>query len=327
MEGKLLTHLKVFIPRVNEFPLKMAQKWAEKTYARAPHTSGQLRKAVGTQKAVKEKIFKPLLEVSKRFINPDFVSKSELTAQQIRSKMENKMDKTAAKKYLEGEKRAFQTVDGVPAKYIKERLPFGALKYAEKMTFGTWRLIGPLASTELSRTSSNEGEGALNIVMGWLTGKPTATEFIRKQDEVLAGAPFSIINPALTPRLRGQFKRKLRNRLKHSFREICVLYNQPDEIRIENDLINQLVNEFARKDLVPFQTGGASHLDFVPHPKTAIFHNSPEVLAVRSKIREFFLGEPLDMSLFTARPQADSPRWLDMHLDLQVARSDDPFGL
>lgn len=311
MEGKLLTHIKVFIPRVNELPLEMAQEWAERYYAEAPHTSGHRRKAVGTQKAVKEKIFKPLLEASREFINPDFVSKSELTAKQIRSKMENKMDKTAGKKYLDKLDRAYRTEDGVRAKYIKDRLPLGAVKYAEKMTFGAWRLIGRL---------SDNGEGALNIVMAWLTGNPTATEFIRKQDEVLAGAPFSIFDPALTPRLLGQFKRQIRNRLKHSFPEICVFYNKPDEVRVENDRINRLANEFARKDLAPFQTGGASHLDFVLHPETAIFHNSREVLAVISKIREFFLGEPLDMSLFTARPQADSPRWLDMHLDLQVTK-------
>lgn len=319
MTPKILTHLKVFIPKYNEYPLDKAQRWADKYYARTRHISGHRRQAVRTQKAVKEKVIKPLFKAFERMLNKNFVSKSGLTARAILNKMKDSLDKKGGKKYLDNLERAHRKIDGVPAKYIKDRLPLGAANYAQKMTFGIWRLTGPLDKT---------GKGALNIVLDWLTGITTTPKFLRKQDEAAAGSPELIT----TPGRQGRFNRQLRSYLMHAFALICQSNYQTEVLKEQNDRVNQLINKFIRKDFVPFTTAGLSHLDFVLYPETAELSNSSRSNEIRNKINEFFLGKkaiPLPRSVTFGKVKPSNfighllqPIHLDMYLDLQVTKKE-----
>lgn len=328
MTPKILTHLKVFIPRYNEYPLDKAQKWADKYYARARHISGHRRQAIRTQQAVKEKVINPLFKTFERMLNKNFVSRSGLTARDILNKMKESLDKKGGRKYLDKLEMAYRKTDGVPAKYIKDRLPLGAANYAQKMTFGIWRLTGPLDKT---------GKGALNIVLDWLTGVTATPKFLRRQDEVVAGSPELITTPARP----GRFRMQLRSYLMHAFALICQSNYQAEVIKEQNDRVNQLMNKFIRKDFVPFTTagakrspddhrGGLSHLDFVLHPETAELFNSSRLNEIRNKINAFFLGNqaiPLPRSVVFDKVKPSNfighplqPIHLDMHLDLQITK-------
>ncbi|MDI6789043.1 MAG: hypothetical protein QME51_11785, partial [Planctomycetota bacterium] len=264
-----------------------------------------LRKKLPTQKDVKEQVIDPLIEWSSRYlIPPDYVSKSGVTAEEILEGMKKEAERYGAGKYLKEIDRACRTVDGVKAKRIKDRLPLAAAAYAVSMAFGAWRLSSPLRP---------QTEDPLTIILGYLSGRPEASpvrsgleseteknkiisptsngasELLREEDELISGSPCLITSPE---RL-GRFRSQLHNLLKKAFRWICTSNYRPDAIKRWNDEINQLATDFREERFAPFTTGGASHIDFVIHPTSAEFRQSPRFNAIRQKIYRFFFGEPL----------------------------------
>jgi len=318
MEEKILVQLKVFIPKFNEFPLAEAWKWAENYYAQTRHITGQRRKALPTHQDVQEKAFDPLLKAYPQFLSPDFRSKSGLTAEHIREKLQRKLqDKETARRYLKEFEKAYRTENGIRAKRIKEDLPGNAAKYACQMTFGNWRFLGPI---------NQQGRGAIPLVLDWLSGETDALNDLRPPDELISGQPVLITTPGRT----GRFRKQLQNALLKSARFISESNYHPTATREENDKVNQLVNEFGRSGIVPFSPSGASHLDFVPHPETAEWCLSRRFRLIQHKIWTHFCGnispEPvvLPEELKITNP-ADfigdpmHPLYLEMHLDIQVS--------
>jgi hypothetical protein len=317
---KIITHLKVFIPGYNPFSLKDARQWAENYYARIRHTSGARRKSIRTQAQAKQKVLDPLQKFYLEHlpVESDYVSVHGRDIQSIRYRiLKNMGKKTGGKKYLKKIELAYQTVDGIPAKRIKDKLPLGAAEYAKEMTFGNWRLIGP---------EKPKGRNPLNIIQNWLTGgEITTTDLRKKRDELLSGAPLSLVK-AKQP---GRFIVKLRAQLMRSLSLISKANYGPEQIQEENTVLNQLITEFARPGFCPFSPGGASHIDFVIHPETAEFYFSPLLNEVRNKINRFFLGtEPdtyLDPAIAEGKNPADfigrsgHPLVIDMHLDIQIS--------
>ena len=100
MKEKIPSHLMIFIPKFNLMPFEKVQEWADRYYRQRRHTSGHRRKAIRTYADFKQKIAQPTIEITKQFINPDFRSRSGLTAQHIIDKLKDKiLDNAAARKY------------------------------------------------------------------------------------------------------------------------------------------------------------------------------------------------------------------------------------
>ncbi len=62
----------------------------------------------------------------------------------------------------------FEKMEGIN----QETLDSDAADYALKMTFGTWRFIGPI---------ENKDKGALNVLEAFLTNSPETKQLLRKK--------------------------------------------------------------------------------------------------------------------------------------------------
>ncbi|MFH1230647.1 MAG: hypothetical protein V1709_04035 [Planctomycetota bacterium] len=316
-EEKLLSHIKVYVPAFNVFPLEKAKEWAENYYRSVWHIRGQGRKSVSSQKDYREKIAKPLIDEYQKMMsnNPNWRSKHGRSAEEIMEKMKHKMlSRHSARKYLQGIDKAFGTKDGVRAKEIKDRLNLYACDYAQKMTFATWRYLGPI---------NGQGKGAFVIAGYWLTGNPQTPEFIREKDEIVTGESILITDPSR----KGLFQRQLRAKMMRSIVLLDAYNYSPEIVKRENDKINQMVNEFLTGEIVRFESGGLSHIDFVTIPKTAELFYSERLHKVRDDIRAYFLGKKPEKAqpLLANQPNVSDligdnklPICMDMYIDIQV---------
>jgi hypothetical protein len=336
-ETEILLHLRLFIPKYNPIPFEKIVEYAEQTYLRACHR----RKGGGTQKDYEEKMFKPVIDGLKRLLSDDFVSKRGLTKEQIIKKTEEGK-KEAGRAYLENLNQAFETVDGIPAQAILEKLPLNSAKYGREMTFGEWRLIGPI---------DGRGTGAAILAGRYLSGLPvpkigtqtgdlTTLQFLRGKDQLITGEPVLITEP----KRAGQLRKQLQNQLLRSGELIAEAHYSDEEIRKANKRTNELVQEFTLDKFEPFSPGGDSHIDLVVDPQSVTPADSKEVLEIKYKINEFFLGEKMakdirrtsiekDYSLGPyprdkpTRPDPDEylgkpgkKAYFDMYLDIRVEK-------
>ncbi|MBI4712571.1 MAG: hypothetical protein HY762_04630 [Planctomycetes bacterium] len=315
-EENVLSALLIYLPAVNEFPLANARKWAEGVYKQACHTSGRRRQAIHTLKDYRQKLAQPALEHGLKAIPDGFISKSGLSAETIRRLMRARMlSAQAGHKYMDKLDKAFRVKDGISAKKLKDGLPFGAADYAVKMTFGNWRFIGPAGTGEQS---------PLFIAVNWLNGNQKTVNYLRAKDKLVKGGPLIIAEPDKT----GRFKMQLRAQLMRSANIISACNYAADIISDQNDRLNQLVNRFARPDLAPFVSGGASHLDFVIIPASIEPDDSPKIRDILYRIYAHFLGQATADGLkarWTVTRQTDQQTvrpyqkaHFDMHLDIRV---------
>jgi len=320
--NKVISHILIFIPKFNEIPFELVKQWADRYYHQARHTSAQRKKAIHTVKNFKEKIAQPTIDIMKQFIDPDFVSRSGQNYDDIISKLEDKLlDNKTAHKYRDELDYAHRKIDGVPAKKIKDSLVIGSVHYALKMTFGAWRFIGPI---------DGKGKGAVILACEWLSGNQSTIQSLRNNDKIVRGSPILITDP----KRQGQLRRLLRNQLIHSGQNISKEHYSPQIIKKENDIVNQLVNGFAKDEFEPFSTGGDSHIDFVLEPQSVIPADSRQVKEIEYKIHSFLIGEEQAKNLrekwiekdyhYHLNPQdyignPKKPAYFDMHLDIQVS--------
>jgi hypothetical protein len=197
-EKEVFSHLRVFLPKANQYPLEKAKEWADNYYKNIRHISGHCRKSVHTQKAYREKIAQPMIEEYRKLLEHGlFAGNKGLSPAEIMAKIKSKtLSSKAARAYLSNLGKAYRVKDGVRAKRVKENLPYNAADYAIEMTFGAWRFIGPLG---------NIGKAPFVLAEDWLSGKPETAKLLREQDELIKGEPVLITEPGKA----GIFKRRL----------------------------------------------------------------------------------------------------------------------
>lgn len=317
----------VFIPGYNFYPLSLALKWMRGYYNRVAYINEARKEAIPDLKAYRRKVANPLLKVFPKFLNPKFISRSELDAREIILKHSYGIKSAdAAKRYQKHAEMKYQGRNGIPAEYIKASLPISAVDYTEKMSFGPWVLAGALnPSPNLLAINPYTGKSALSIIISWLSGDVLTPEYLRKQDRLIKGQPCLITRPS---RLR-KFQVELRTRLRRAVSNIQTANYAPEAVSRENDRTNQLIDSYRNVDIASFQSGGSSHLSFIVHEKTAEFKNSSALTAIRNQIRRYFLGKDANtiepVSLAYAEKPADfigrfgQSILVDMHLDVQVA--------
>jgi len=228
-EGRIISHLRLFIPKYRaEIPFKEVLEWAEKVYKKACAKSG-----------------KPI-----RLSDDEF--------------WKDKAD--IARAFRQGLKRAYETVDGVPAKRILEKLPMKSAERAREMVFDQWSSVGP-------------GAQAAILAGLWLSGLP-------------GPYPQGLGEPVLiTEKKRaGQLRKQLQNLLLHLGEIISDANFSDEEIKKANERIYQLVKEFVLDNL-------EVHIGLEVVPESVIPADSTEVLDIKYKIYEFFLGETIAKDL------------------------------
>ncbi|MEK7310313.1 MAG: hypothetical protein AAB038_05800 [Planctomycetota bacterium] len=323
MENEAICALRVFLPGVNEFPIEQARHWAESYYRVIKSTGKSLLKSIPDAATFRRKLGRPVIRLIDEYINPDFVTRSGRDKQAIMDKLIARFhDRKTARKYFNNVKRAYRTVKGIPAKRIKDSLSFSAAEYALKMTFGAWRFLGPI---------QGQGRGAFALAEAYLCGQLKASSLARPQDEITINQSVCLTTPARV----NEFRMKLHNQLMHSAANIIDRRYADRVIRAENDAINRLINKFARKEFVPFSSGGSSHIDFVVHPDSIVPDDSLEIADIKYRIYESFLGQKMADHLKSrcqithrvtkVRPEEYLGRsnklfYADMHLDVQVMK-------
>jgi len=326
MIDKLLTRVKVFIPGYNFYPLSLAVKWLKGYYNRVVYTNEARKEAIPDLKTFRRKLAKPLLKVFPQFLNPQFVNKSGLDANDIIVKHTAGLKSPlAAKKYQKHAEMKYATKYGIPAEQIKAKLPLSAVYYTEKMSFGPWVLAGPLnPKPDHLAIKPYTGKSALSIIVGWFSGDVLIPEYLRSQDDLITGQPCLITRPS---KLR-KFQMELQTRLRRAVSHIQTANYAPEVVRQENDRTNQLVDSYRKPDIVSFQTDGPSHLHFIVHPQTAELRNGLKITTLRNQISQYFLGKdakPIEpVFLPEGQKSADfigkygHSILVDMYLDLQV---------
>ncbi|MEW6027774.1 MAG: hypothetical protein AB1599_10850, partial [Planctomycetota bacterium] len=150
MSDKIAFSQKALIPKFKEIPIQEVNNWANGYLAAQGRYQKGLLKAVPDARTFRKKIAKPIIEAAKKFIRDDFVSRGELSKEDIISRMESSSsDKETAERYRRGIKDS--------ADKVADKLSLLKFKRAMAQTFG-----------------SKKGEAAIEEVIGALSGQPLA---------------------------------------------------------------------------------------------------------------------------------------------------------
>ncbi|MBI4739117.1 hypothetical protein HY772_06165, partial [Candidatus Woesearchaeota archaeon] len=216
----------------------------------------------------------------------------------------------------------FVSRKGLTKKQIISRMkkelnaPTTAQKYRNgiKQGFKTLDRVGlnrAMAEYQLGQTfGAYRFRAAIESVLEWMTG-------------------------IIQPKKLGKFRAELGNQLLSSGILISKMMYAPDIIQGENDKVNRLINKYIRKVIIPFQTGGPSHCDFVVIPASVTSVDSTKVKEIEYKIYSSHLGKKkadylrrtsIEKDYSATPPNPDDYRpgkpgpeaYFDMELDIQI---------
>jgi hypothetical protein len=143
--------------------------------------------------------------------------------------------------------------------------------------------------------------------------------------------------PFIQPAKQGKFRSKLGNQLMSSGLLISDCMYIPDIIKLENDKINALLNQYIRKNVVPFSTGGQSRCDLRIIKSSCTPFYWSKVKEIKYGIYKEFDGEPFANDLRSRWPVIDESippnpddyignpnklAYFDMELDVQVSKKE-----
>ena len=245
--------VRLVAPYFPDIPPEIKENWVSGSKKAAPKAYRRLRKVIKTRKDFKKKIAKPVEKAIASFIDPKFVSRHELTYKNIMNKTRDSLS-GAGKSYLQKAKAGFET-----GKFA-ESVEFGQTEYARKWC----KITGPLIGY---KKGGIKGLSALGVMA--LSGDTGIKDFLKDGIDTMEGAFCAVT--------KKSSKRLLANRIVHLGREIIKHGYETQDIKRANQELNQLVNEYlnpphpslslggerVRERVVPFETGGASHIDFI----------------------------------------------------------------
>ena len=245
--GKVVSYMKALVLAEAKVSEWAKQQWVESSQLNAVRTDEKRRYKVPDQPRYTTKVAEASVKIWHKFLDPNFVSKHDVKAKDIIIKHAQKIG-SSYHKWDENLKRAYQTVDGIPAKAFKEKVANSAEYYAQKASLPL-RLTGEKA----------RWPGIAVIVPKWLTGDP--------HFEGLMGSILTSNGPAVNI-VAGRLVRVFRSALEQLLVQSGVLILnqecQADIIAEENERINRLVNGFCDSaKFVGFTTGGESRCDFI----------------------------------------------------------------
>ena len=203
-------------------------------------------KAIGTEMDYKTKIAGPSASGYASVLDPAFESRSGLTrAQIVRRQAKKSME--SYDNFKTGIDHMFETVNGEINKRYREGVDAKSEVYSKKM--------GQVLA--ITGATAELGKGLVGIAVFWMAGDRTTLRHLRGDDKVIAGGPLNISISA------PAFKAALTQRLIQSARILIEADWNPAEMTAENDKNNLIVRGLQKPAYTPFNTGGASHLDWI----------------------------------------------------------------
>jgi hypothetical protein len=231
-------------------PDELVEKWAEGFKRNARSINERRKKRIPHGEAFTQRVSGVSSKAYRQVINPAFVSRAGLSAQEIINRQANNL-KYAFKKYDDNLNAVYETVDGIEAKRFKERVEQGRRHYAEGMA----RKTQPFTGIPGSR-------GPIAIAGLWLTNDPIVEGEMTGACQIVEGGPFLVTKPEVRP----GFKAALASRLLQAGAALVDSGFAEAIMKQQNDITNSLVQGFVNRSLrlEPFATGGASHVDYAP---------------------------------------------------------------
>lgn len=259
---KIKFNARLVAPYFTDAPPEIKDKWLKKSKEAKEKTYRGLKEAIKTRKHFKKKIAKPIEDLMASFtaLDPNFVSRRGLTRKNIQAKARDSLS-GAGKDYFQKRKDVFET-----GKY-EEKLESGQLKYAQKWC----KYLGPLKGYKKGQV---KGLSALGVMA--ICGDPKLKKFLKDGIDTIEGIPYGAVT-----KKPSRFKRIMANRIVHWGSEIITQGYEERVIKLANQELNQLLNEYRREEIIPFTSGGdsprnnldrvypansgaaASHIDFI----------------------------------------------------------------
>jgi len=246
----IVSHVKLQVLEPQQAGEEMVTKWLENLKANAERLN-EMRKAIVKDEESFQRLFAGASQkLWPAFINPAYLSKSGLDADQIiEGRLKNL--KEAFELYSGKLDAAFATVDGIPAKRFKEAVERAREAFSKGIAKRTLPMTG----------DRRAGRGPAAIAAYWLVDDNRVEEYLRAGDDVLQGGPIRVC----LPRTEAVFKTALTGRIIQAGAFIIKRERNAAEITKQNDQINHLVQSLVDPGLglTPFATGGLSHVDFI----------------------------------------------------------------
>lgn len=228
-------------------PEEVNKKWEEMAISNASLGNNRRKKKIKTNVDYEGMVVLPATNKLNDYINPSFISRSGLTKKEIISK-HYKNAALSFQKYQDKLDHVHETVDGVPSKRYKDAIKRGAKNYGKNVCEKLLAFTG----------MRFKDTGCAAMAIKWLDGQQITgmQEFIIYMD----GPPLQIAKTGL----RSAFKSCLEQRLIQAGATIQRSDFSPDIAKLQNDITNDLMNALTNPalNLVPFETGGDSHVDF-----------------------------------------------------------------
>jgi hypothetical protein len=237
-----------------EAPLRSMEQWSEVMALNAPRIDAKRKLAVPTEQSFADKIADPGSVGYQEIITGIATTRKGKTQQMIYNAHRSKL-RNAFKHWSQKLDYMFATVDDVVAKRFKEAVA------AAQNLWGAGAEAGPLRATG----TKLEGVGASVIAAYWLTAHKKAVGSIRAgTDQVVSGSPLSTCQPDL----RNTFVSALTQNLTFALIVAQQSALDPAILAVLNARLNHIVQMFIDPSLglVPFATGGDSHLDIINDP-------------------------------------------------------------
>ncbi|MBI4713135.1 MAG: hypothetical protein HY762_07545, partial [Planctomycetes bacterium] len=132
----------------------------------------------------------------------------------------------------------------------EKTLEYGRKRYAQKWC----EYLGPLKGYKAGGIL-----GLSQMAIMALAGDRGLVDYLRTRDVRPEGEPTVIT----VPERINEFKNILANRIVRWGSEIIKLGYEDQDIKRANQELNQHVNEYCRPGIIPFTSGGDSHIDFI----------------------------------------------------------------
>jgi hypothetical protein len=231
-------------------PERIVEQWADGLKTNAVRINDKLKIRIPDEGSYVSRLAAPASEGFAPLIDPAFVNKSGLHRRDIVARQYIKL-RESYENYRRKLEDTFAEKDGVPAKLFKEMVDRSKQLFAKGIARWTLPLTG----------SGPEDMGPTMIAALWLCGDQNVIQRLRGDDKVLEGGPYLVTEIEETPALKAAFAERITQA------GVAILQNGLDPVAMtdHNDRINHLVQRFVNPalGLVPFATGGLSHVDFV----------------------------------------------------------------
>ena len=223
----LVSGVRLIVPETIPPSDGMVEQWRDALKNSATRLNQKRQLAIPDQGKFQTKLAAPAGLEWAKMINPAYRSKSELSADEIKTAhIKNLM--SAYDKWELGLALAFETVDGVEAKRFKEAVDNKTDSWAEGVTRKTLRFTG----------DKTRGRSVAPIAAYWLTGDKRVEEMLRAGDTVTSGGPLDVSKTGFRTFLKTGLVQKLVQS------GVSIVRSEGDSAII--DAQNELINEFLK---------------------------------------------------------------------------------